>query len=108
MATGTLNDEIAALREDYTRLQADLTGLMRTVRELAGQKADTLREAAAEEIGKLCDETGPGIEGEKIEGAAEAGEVALNLVAGQIERHPLASVLIAFLGGMLVGRVLAR
>lgn len=106
-----LNDELrqqlAALKEDVQTLRADLRGIAGTVgargksrladvKARLGETAKTVHGQAKEKFQDI------------YEVAREGGEQAVETCREKIVERPMTSLLVAFLGGIIVGRLLLR
>ncbi len=80
------------LKDDLTRIQADLAALAQTVRALVGDQAEEGVAQAREAASKI-----------KSQASATAARVEQ-----EVTNRPLVSLLVAFGAGLLVGKLLDR
>lgn len=100
-------DEFSQVKQDLQQLREDLAKLTRAVTE--GQKSNisSLRDEIRKESRQAFDqvkEKG----NEALHRAKDAGDKAIHEVEHKIEERPFLSVLIMFLVGVLVGKLLDR
>lgn len=95
------------VREDIRKLSEDLSKLTKTVTE--GQKSNisSLRDEIRRESREAFDQVKHRGD-EAINRARDAGSKAIHDTESKIEERPFLSIMIMFLAGLLVGRLLDR
>lgn len=96
-------DDVDALKEDLATLREDMKRLGEDLRGLAGSAAGSARRAAETEGAKLREEVE-----EAVRSVLGRGNKAVEDVTAQIEQRPLLSVILAFVVGFVLGRLLDR
>lgn len=96
MATKAPEDEYKQVRDDLAALKEDLAALTKSVTEnqksnLAGLR-DQLEKEARDIFGHAC----------------KSGDKAIHDVENKITERPLLSILVMFMAGLLVGKLLDR
>jgi ElaB/YqjD/DUF883 family membrane-anchored ribosome-binding protein len=84
------------IKSDLRQLRSDFVGLVKTLKDEAGERAAS----AASEVKERM--------GEKLSEAREYGEKVGKQLQTTIEEKPLASVLVAFGVGFLMGKLMDR
>jgi ElaB/YqjD/DUF883 family membrane-anchored ribosome-binding protein len=89
---------------------AVISGGRESIVNAAGSIASTTREGVSSASSRLQEGASVGSEAvrEGLHAARERGRDALSAVHDQIEQRPMASLGIAFLAGVLIGKVLDR
>jgi ElaB/YqjD/DUF883 family membrane-anchored ribosome-binding protein len=96
MTTRNIDGEFDTVKDDLTKLRNDIA-------DLSAALKDVTSEAVRDQIGVIRDRI------DQLTGEAKVhGRQTLDTVTDHIEERPLASVLIAFGVGMLIGRLLDR
>lgn len=96
MATKTPEDEYQQVKDDLKALREDLAALTRSVADNQKANLSSLRDQLEKE-GR-----------EAIDYARKTGDKALHDVEDKITERPLLSILLMFLAGLLVGKLLDR
>jgi len=92
----SLREDLATLREDVAKLAADLRGL-------AGNAAGAARHAASEEGARLREDLE-----ETLRSIVGRGNKVVESASARIEERPLVSVLLAFVVGFVLARIMDR
>jgi ElaB/YqjD/DUF883 family membrane-anchored ribosome-binding protein len=104
MTDGTqMREQVGELREDFSKLRSDLGHIVQTMVEAgkaqAGETRERLEARAKEQLDALA---------HGLSSTRDCGRAAAKKVYGQIEEHPLTSVLsalgVGFVLGLLIGR----
>jgi ElaB/YqjD/DUF883 family membrane-anchored ribosome-binding protein len=96
MATRNLESEFDVLKDDLVKLRGDIANLSSALKETT---SETVREQVGKVRGRIDEITGD---------ARAHGRQTIDELADHIEDRPLASVLVAFGVGILLGRLLDR
>lgn len=96
MAQDNLGKEMDNLKEDMAKLRADLSQLGKTLLERGKNETDIAKERAMEELKR------------ELQSARNKGKETVNSVEQQIQEKPFVSLLIAFLAGLLLGKMFER
>ena len=96
MTSHDVEGEFSAVKDDLTKLRADIANLSAALRELS---SDTVHEQIDSLKGRIDRLT---------HDAKDQGRQALDDLADHIEQRPVSSVLIAFGVGILLGRLFDR
>lgn len=96
MTSRNIEGEFDTVKEDLAKLRADLANLSTALKDAT---SDTVQDQIAQIRGRIDDLTGEA----KIQ-----GRQTLDDLTTRIEEKPLASVLVAFGVGLLIGRLLDR
>lgn len=91
-----LGKDVDSLKKDISRLKDDLSSI-----------AETLLEKGKEETGAAKDKLGERF-GDELEAARAKGKEKVESIEGQIREKPLTSLLIAFVIGLFLGKLLDR
>jgi ElaB/YqjD/DUF883 family membrane-anchored ribosome-binding protein len=96
MPPRTIEQEFDTLKADFSKLSSDLANLTEVLRDLTGQGAqasfDKLRAAA----------------GNGVDAAAAHGRDGVAAVMQQVRERPLASILVCFGLGLVIGKLIDR
>ena len=95
--TDDLNRKVEALQEQLSKMHGDMAKLVEMVADTVGSPEARLDEAAQAARSKLESE---------VARAVDAGKKALHEVEETAHRHPVGSLAIAFVVGMVLSRVL--
>ena len=101
------HDEYDQIKKDLNQLRDDLASLTRAVTEnqkdnISGLR-DEIRRESREALRKVKNKGN-----EALDRAKDAGDQAIHGVEHQIEERPFLSILLMFLAGILVGKMLDR
>jgi ElaB/YqjD/DUF883 family membrane-anchored ribosome-binding protein len=99
----SLEQDVDTLRQDLAKIRDDLASLSRT---LAGKVSETA-EAGAETLSEAVDHARARTQA-FAEEARLRGEEGVAALEGKIRANPLSSILIAFIGGYVFGRLTGR
>jgi len=91
-SSNDVHAELQSLKEDFAKLQGDVSGLMQALVDASKQKGT----AAAESLN------------ESFEHAQKRGKESINHVEHKIEDHPWTSVGVALSAGLVIGFLLRR
>ncbi|MCL7942989.1 hypothetical protein [Marinobacter sp. ATCH36] len=107
MEAKSSQNDYEQVREDLRKLSDDLSKLTKTVAE--GQKSNisSLRDEIRRESREAFDQVRQRSDA-AINRARDAGTKAVDDVEHKIEERPFLSIIIMFLAGLLVGRLLDR
>lgn len=110
--------DLRRLREDFRRLRQDMmafasaviSGGRESIASAASSVASSTREGVSSAAEHLRDSASAGGEAvrEGLHAARDRGRDALSAIHDQIEHRPMASLGIAFLAGLVIGKVLDR
>ncbi|MBY5936348.1 DUF883 family protein [Marinobacter nauticus] len=100
-------NEYEQVREDLRRLQEDMAKLTRSVAEGQKNNISHLRDEIRRESREAFDQVKRRGD-EAIDRAKEASGKAVENVEHKIEERPFLSIVLMFLAGLLVGRLLDR
>ncbi|RBP30640.1 ElaB/YqjD/DUF883 family membrane-anchored ribosome-binding protein [Marinobacter pelagius] len=107
METKSSQDEYRQLQQDLKQLREDLANLTRSVTESQKSNISNLRDEILREGHEAFDQvrkTG----NDAMNRAKDTGAKAVNEVEHKIEERPFLSIVIMFLAGVLVGKLLDR
>jgi ElaB/YqjD/DUF883 family membrane-anchored ribosome-binding protein len=93
MGQENLGQDLEALREDVTKLRSDLSQLAKSLLERGKSETDTAKD-------RVIDELMSG-----LRSAREKGGGTVESVEHRIQEKPLMSLLIAFLVGLVLGKL---
>lgn len=96
MKPRSYSNEFDSVRDDLTKLSADIASLAQAIKDGAGDTAREQLALARERFDRLTED------------AREHGQDTIDSLVEQIEERPLTSVLIAFGVGVILGRLLDR
>jgi ElaB/YqjD/DUF883 family membrane-anchored ribosome-binding protein len=96
MAQDNLGKEMDNLKEDMAKLRADLSQLGKTLLERGKNETDVAKDRAIEELKR------------ELQSARNKGHETVNSVEQQIQEKPFVSLLIAFLAGLILGKMFER
>jgi len=103
MSTRNVEQEFDTLKMDFGKLSSDLVSLTQSLRELTGRSAEDYAAKLRAGVGHATDE---------VEAAAAAlkthGCEGMAVVARQMRERPLASILIGFGLGVLIGNLVVK
>lgn len=100
-------NEYDQVKEDLQKLREDLSKLTKSVSEGQKNNISHLRDEIRRESREAFDQVKQRGD-EAINRARDAGSKAVDDVEHKIEQRPFLSILIMFLAGLLVGRLLDR
>jgi ElaB/YqjD/DUF883 family membrane-anchored ribosome-binding protein len=103
MASNANEGDYDALREELSKLRSHVAGLADDLKGLGAAAAGAGKRAAGEQAERLKEELG-----DKFEDAIERGNKTVNDLAKAIEERPLMAVLLAFVLGLILGRLFDR
>lgn len=93
MGQEKLGEDLETLREDVTRLRADLSQIAKSLLERGKNETDTAKERVIEEL-KF-----------DLQSARDKGRETVDTVEHKIQEKPFMSLLIAFLIGLVLGKL---
>ncbi len=96
MAQENLGKDIDNLKEDMAKLRADLSQLGKALLEKGKSETDMAKDRVIEEL-KL-----------ELQSARKKGKETVDSVEQQIQEKPFVSLLVAFLAGLLLGKMFER
>ncbi len=96
MATRNLEGEFDTVKDDLTKLRADIATLSGALKDVTSETVHEQLETIRGRVDALSGE------------ARARGRETLDELTGRIEERPLASVLVAFGAGLLIGRLLDK
>ena len=91
-----LSDELAAVKKDLSRLQADLSGLLAAIHKTGKAKVDGAQDAVMSELEEALDRLRAG--GSKLMSGAER----------EVVQHPLSALAAAVGVGYLLGKLTSK
>ncbi len=100
---GRVKENIDTLRDELSRLRHEFSNVSDNILDISRRAYKSGNKRLGREAGRLHAELGRG-----LEGARRMGGTGIEAVEGRITERPLISVLIAFLIGVLAGRLLDR
>ncbi|PSF05086.1 hypothetical protein C7H09_15890 [Marinobacter fuscus] len=107
MAAKTSQDEYEQVKQDLQQLRDDVAKLTRAVTESQKSNISHLRDEIRRESQEALDQVRQ--KGDAaLNRARDAGDRAVNEVEHRIEERPFLSVVLMFLAGVLVGKLLDR
>jgi ElaB/YqjD/DUF883 family membrane-anchored ribosome-binding protein len=92
--------EVKDLKADLHRLREDFADLLGAVRDVSSSAAGEARVKARNELDEAMGRLNEGYENVRREGVR-----ATHDVQGRIEDKPIASVAVAFLAGLVIGKI---
>lgn len=107
MEAKSTKDDYSHVKEDLRLLREDLAKLTKTVAEGQRSNISNLRDEIRQESKEALDQVRQRSD-EAIARAKDAGNNAVQGVEHQIEERPFLSIIIIFLAGILVGKLLNR
>ncbi|MBS8240506.1 hypothetical protein DYI22_08305 [Marinobacter lipolyticus] len=107
MEAKSAQDDYTRVKEDLQLLREDLAKLTKSVSEGQKNNISSLRDEIRRESREALDNVRKRSD-EALNRARDAGSKAVHDVEHQIEERPFLSILIMFLAGILVGRLLDR
>ncbi len=102
MTTQTQNQDVETLKEELARLRTDMAALVEAMKKNTGSTSKSSSKPAKDEIDSGQWENLKA----KIEEARNQGEVINREISGEVRKHPLASIAIAFGVGYLASRII--
>jgi ElaB/YqjD/DUF883 family membrane-anchored ribosome-binding protein len=93
MGQENLGQDLEALREDVTKLRSDLSQLAKSLLEKGKSETDTAKDRVIDELMS------------NLRSAREKGGDTVESVEHRIQEKPLMSLLIAFLVGLVLGKL---
>ena len=96
MAERDLNKDVDAIKADLDALRKDLASVLATIKDGAKNRAESEIDALQKRLNEIAGDV------------QTTGRDGLRAVESQIEEKPLISVAIAFMVGMILGRVFDR
>lgn len=96
MAQEQLGSDIEALKEDVTKLRSDLSQLGKTLLEKGKQETDAAKDKVIEELKH------------ELETARFKSKETVQSVEQQIREKPFYSLLIAFVAGLILGKLFEK
>jgi len=93
MGQENLGQDLEALREDVTKLRSDLSQLAKSLLDKGKSETDTAKDRLIEE--RMSN----------LRSARDKGSYTVESVEHKIQEKPLMSLLIAFLAGLILGKL---
>ncbi len=93
MSQENLGQDLEALREDVTRLRSDLSQLAKSLLDKGKSETDTAKDRVIEELVS------------NFRSARDKSSETVETVEHKIQEKPLMSLLIAFLVGLIIGKL---
>lgn len=93
MGQENIGQDLEALREDVTKLRSDLSHLAKSLLEKGKSETDSARDRVVEELMS------------NLRSARQKGSDTVGTVEHRIQEKPLMSLLIAFLAGLILGKL---
>lgn len=106
-AKSTTQDDYNQVKRDLQELREDLGKLTRTVSESQKSNISSLRDEIRRESREALDQVRQRGD-EALHRAKDAGDKAFHDVEHKIEERPFLSIIVMFLAGILVGKMLDR
>ncbi len=103
LATQTETGDYDALRDELSKLRAHVAGLADDLKGLGAAAAGAGKRAAGEGAERLKEEVG-----DKFEDLIERGGKTVNDLVKSIEERPMMAVMLAFVLGLILGRLFDR
>jgi ElaB/YqjD/DUF883 family membrane-anchored ribosome-binding protein len=103
MEYGDVQQQMGELREDLLKLRSDLGGVLQSVMDATKAEAGEARERMEAKAREQLDQFAAA-----VSGARDQGRVMADRLCGQIETHPVGSVLGALGVGLLLGMLMSR
>ena len=103
MANNANDGNYDELREELGKLRAHVSGLADDLKGLGAAAASAGKRAAGEQAERLKEEVGG-----KFDDMVERGNRTVNDLVKAIEERPLMAVLLAFVVGLILGRLFDR
>jgi ElaB/YqjD/DUF883 family membrane-anchored ribosome-binding protein len=100
MAEQRLNEEVNNLRSDVAKLTGDVTALLTALRQMGVDNVNDARESLDDEIAKRRDSFR-----RNLASARARGEHTADSLEGEVARHPIRSVLVAFGIGYVMAKM---
>lgn len=94
--------KIDDLKEEFNQLRKEMGDVLSAVRNMGQNAARTARARAGERL----DEAGNRLN-QAYDSARDVGEQATKTTRGEIENHPVASISIALVVGVIVGKLIS-
>lgn len=94
--------KIDDLKEEFNQLRKEMGDVLSAVKNMGQNAARTARSRAGERL----DEAGNRLN-QAYDSAYEVGERAAKTTRGEIESHPVASISIALVVGVIVGKLIS-
>lgn len=107
MEAKSTQDDYNQVKRDLQELREDLANLTRTVSESQKSNISSLRDEIRRESREALDQVRQKGD-EALHRAKDAGDKAFHDVEHKIEERPFLSIIIMFLAGILVGKMLDR
>lgn len=107
MEAKSSQDEYDQVKQDLQKLREDLANLTKTVTESQKSNISSLRDEIRRESREALDQV-RNRGNDALNRAKDAGDKAIHDVEHKIEERPFLSILIMFLAGILVGKLLDR
>lgn len=100
---GRVKESMDSLKEEVLRLRREFTNVSDNILDFSRRAYESGNRRLGREAARLHAELGAG-----IESARRTGRSGIDSVESRIVRKPFLSVLIAFLAGVLAGRLMDR
>ncbi len=96
MGQENLGQDLDALREDVSRLRSDLSQLAKSLLDKGKDETDAARDKVVEELMS------------NLRSARDKGNETVESLGHRIQEKPLMSLLVAFLAGLILGKIFER
>lgn len=103
MADNAPKKEIEELREELSQLREDMGSLLSAVKNLGQSTAKATKTKAEQELDEMMEKLN-----RAYISARKTGEQTAESAQDEIEKHPLASLAIAFLVGLVAGKLFSQ
>lgn len=107
MEKQTAQDEYARVKEDLQLLREDMASLTKAVADGQKSNAYDLKDEISRETRAVLDQLRKRGD-EALNRATEAGSKSIESVEHKIEERPFLSIILMFLAGVIVGKMLDR
>lgn len=103
MADNNPKREVDELKEELNQLREDMGDLISTVRNLGQSTARTTRTKAEQELDQLLQQLN-----RAYTAARQSGQQAATSTYNEVDQHPMTSVAIAFVVGLVTGKIFSQ
>lgn len=103
MADNSPKKEVEELKEELSQLREDMGSLVLAVKNLGQSTARVTKTKAERELDQMMEKLN-----QAYIAARQTGEHAAESAQSEIEKHPVSSVAIAFLVGLLTGKLFSQ
>ncbi|ADJ28533.1 DUF883 family protein [Nitrosococcus watsonii] len=103
MADNSPKKEVDELKDELSQLRKDMGSVVSAVKNLGQSTARTTKTKAEQELDEMLEKLN-----RAYLSAREGGERAVISTYSEIERHPLASLGVAFVAGLIAGKLFSQ